>query len=147
MIDRVGNILRIAEMLEGNVIRCESNAHDGPFLPSHFRKADGETYDDVRLNDKGKWEWSWAPSGPGKKRTGRLRFCDTHEIATEEQRLKRNRDALEATTNTLQRWVPELTHEQALDVAKKPRFMRDTERQKLAAVKDAGEFMALLLEK
>lgn len=145
MIDRSGRILRVTELLDKTVFRCGSPDTDGSSTQRTYRKADGDTYDEVRKNEKDRWEWSWPPSGPGKKRTGILRPCNETEIATEEARLKRNRDALETTALGLQRWVPELTDPQALSLAKKPRFMRTDERQKLASLKDAGEFMTWLL--
>ena len=139
MIDRVGHVERITELLDhkATIFRCGQRT---------YRKADGDTYDEVWKSENGLWKWSWPASGPGKKRRGILRLCNEQEIATEEARLKRDRDALEATAHSLQRWVPELTEPQALSLAKKPRFMRDDERQKLAVMTDAGEFMTWLLE-
>ncbi len=146
MVDRQARLLRVTELLDGGVFQCGLTDQDASPTQRTYRKADGDTYDEVRKNEKSRWVWAWATSGPGKKRTGILRPATNQEIATEEARLKRNRDALEATAHTLQRWVPELTEPQALGLAKKPRFMRADERQKLAVLADAGEFMAWLLE-
>jgi hypothetical protein len=136
--------IRIARIVAPGVIYCAETEFDTVEYGRTYKRADGETYDEADATpNKGRWTFRWAPSGPGKKRVGKLRFATPEEEEIEQARLKRNRDEMASRAQALQKWLPDLSDEQAQRFAKRPRIMHESE--KLVGITSGNDFLEWLL--
>lgn len=133
--------IRIKRIVAPGIIYCVETDFTVEYGGT-YKRADGETYD-AACETHGKWNFQYAASGPGKKRVGRLRFATSEEEEIEQARLKRNRDEMAGRAQALQKWLPDLSDEQAQRFAKRPRIMRESE--KLVGITSGNDFLEWLL--
>jgi hypothetical protein len=133
--------IRIARIVAPGIIYCVETDYTVEYGRT-YKRADGETYD-AACETHGKWNFEYAARGPGKKRVGRLRFATPEEEEIEQARLKRNRDDMANRAQALQKWLPDLSDEQAQRFAKRPRIMIGSE--KLVGITSGNDFLEWLL--